>query len=193
MKKIIFYLSLVIVVLVILLFTYIDLNKKHKAESKRHANNYIEVQKTVKELNLTVSEFKKNINAKTDSILKETRIKPKNITKVTTYNNKYIDTTIVVKKPEYDDKTGLYPFVDKEGCFEFSGFMFIKDEEVLKPELIISERKFNQDLTEIEHFEKDTIYFLGLRAVKWWQKKRKVTTYIDNCTGKKYIEKINIK
>jgi hypothetical protein len=190
MKKLTFYLIVVIIVLSGLLYTYIKLNKMHKADSIRWENNYVETQKQVKQIDLTLHEFKESMDNKTDSILKKANIKAKSVTQITNYNTYYQDTTINEITPVYEQKTGTYPFMDKQGCFEFAGFINIID---TVPELSITNRVFHQDFTDIEHYEKDTIHFLGIKAVKWWQKKRITFTIVDNCTGEKRVKKLNIK
>ena len=190
MKNLTFYLIAAIIVLSGLTYTYYSLNKKHKQDAERWSNNYKESSKKVSQIDLTLREFKKGMDSKTDSILEIAKIKPKNVTQITNHNTYYTDTTITVIKPLFEPKSNTYPFIDKVGCFEFGGFMKMKD---TIPELTVQNRAFKSDFTEIEHYEKDTIHFIGLKAVKWWQKKRITFTIIDNCTGEKRIKKFNIK
>lgn len=190
MKNLTFYLIIIIVILSGLTYTFYTLNKKHKSDAERWSKNYIEVQEQIQLIDYSLKDFKKLMDNKTDSILKNAKIKPKNVTQVTNYNTYYTDTTITEIKPEYEPKTGTYPFIDKQGCFEFSGFIQMND---TLPELNVNNRDFHQDFTEIEHYEKDTIHFIGLNFVKWWQKKELTYTLIDNCTGEKHVKKINIR
>lgn len=190
MKSLTFYLVVIIIILAGLAYTFYDLNKKHKADAARWENNFNEVQKQFSQIDVTLREFKKGIDNKTDSILKIANLKPQNVTQVTNYITNYTDTTIKVISPEFEQKTGTYPFVDKEGCFEFSGYMKIKD---TIPELTVNNRKFNNDFTDIEHWERDTIHFLGLNIPNYWRKKWLTYTIIDNCTGEKRVKKINVK
>lgn len=190
MKNLTFYLIVIILVLCGISYTYYLLNKQHKQDAERWANNYIETSKKVSEIDFTLKEFKKGVDKKTDSILKKIGIKPKNVTQITNHNTYYTDTTISFILPEYEPKTGTYPFIDNEGCFEFSGFMKLND---TIPELTIENRKFNSDFTEVEFIRKDTIHFLGLNLVKWWQKPEITYTILDNCTGEKRVRKINVK
>lgn len=190
MKKITLYLILIIVILSIFGYTYYSLNKINKENAVRWQENYNEKNKQISQINLTFKEFKNSIDAKTDSILKIAKIKPKNVRQITNYNTYYTDTTISVIQPLYEPKNNNYPFIDKEGCFEFSGFIELKD---TIPILSIESRKFLSDFTEIEYIRKDTIHFIGLNLVKWWQKPDITYTIIDNCTGEKRVKKINLK
>jgi hypothetical protein len=190
MKNLTFYLIVIIVVLSGLVYTFYSLNKTNKNNSERWERNFNETSKDIQQINLSLSEFKKTLSNHNDSILELVNIKPKNVTQITNYNTFYTDTTISFILPEYEPKTGTYPFVDRSGCFEFSGFMELND---TIPELTIENRKFNSDFTEIEHYEKDTIHFIGLNFVKWWQNKRLTYTIVDNCSGEKRIKKFNVK
>jgi hypothetical protein len=190
MKNLTFYLIVIIIILSGLTYTYYSLNKKHKQDSIRWEKNYTETNKQVQQIDLTLNEFKKSIDNKTDSILKIANIKPKNVTQITNNYTTYKDTIINEIKPVYEQKTGTYPFVDKQGCFEFGGFINVID---TFPELFITDRKFNSDFTEIEYIKKDTMHFLWLDWVKWWQKADITYTIIDNCTGEKHVKKINVK
>lgn len=190
MKNLTFYLVIVIIVLGGFTFTFYSLNKKHKQDAVRWEQNTQETKKQIQQQNLTLSEFKEYMDIKTDSILKVVNIKPKNVTQVTNYNTYYADTTITEIKPEYEPKTGTYSFIDKQGCFEFSGFIEVID---TLPKLSVKNRAFYQDFTEIEYYEKDTIHFIGLNFVKWWQKKQITYTLVDNCTGDQRVKKFNIK
>jgi len=190
MKSITFYLVVIIVILSGVVYTYYSLNKQHKQDAYRWERNYNETSEKVQQIDLTLKEFKKSIDSKTDSILKLTGIKPKNLTQITNYNTYYTDTTISVILPFFEQKTGTYPFIDKMGCFEFSGFINMVD---TIPELNVTDRKFFSNFTDIEYVRKDTIYFLGMKFVKWWQKPELTYTIVDNCTGEKRVKKINIK
>jgi len=189
MKKLTFYLIIIIVVLGGFGYLQYNQNQKHKKDAARWEQNFSETSKQVKQIDLTLKEFKKGIDIKTDSILKIAKIKPKNVTQITNYNTYYTDTNITVIKPDFDAKTKSYPFVDNTGCFEFRGFMEL---DSLGPELNVTERIFFSDFTEIEFIKKDTIHFLGLNLVKWWQSPDITYTIIDNCTGEKRVKKINI-
>lgn len=191
MRKLTFYLVLIILVLSGTTYTFYYLNKENKEAAKRMEQNFYETsQKQYQEFTLTVSELKKHIDSKNDSILNKLKIKPKNITQITNYNTYYKDTVISFVSLEYEPKTASYPFVDKQGCFEISGNILVDD---TIPELSITNRIFNSDFTEIEYYEKDTIHFLGIDFVKWWQNKRLTYIIEDNCTGEKQIKKFNIK
>ena len=190
MKSLTFYLVVIIIILAGLAYTFYDLNRKHKADAARWESNFEQTTRQVQNLNMTIDEFKKSVDQKTDSILEIAKIKPKNVTQITNYNTYYSDTTINVLTPVYEPKTGTYPFIDKAGCFEFSGFIKVND---TIPELNVLNRKFDSNFYEIEHYEKDTIHFLGLNFVKWWQKKRGTITIVDECTGNKFVKKINVK
>lgn len=170
-------------------YTYYGLNKKHAADAERWAENYAETSKNVQQISLTLNDFKKVIDKKTDSILKVAGIKQKNVTQVTNYNTYYNDTTENEVKIIYEQIKGIYDFVDNTGCFEFSGYIDMFD---TIPQLNVTGRKFYSDFTEIEYVRKDTINFLGLDLVKWWQKPDITYTIIDNCSGEKKIRKINV-
>lgn len=189
MKKLTFYLIVVIVILFGLLYTYYSLSKKHKADAVRWHENYVEGSKKMSQINLTLKEFKKTNDKALDSILKISKIKPKNVRQITNYNTYYKDTTITIIEPFYEPKNDVYPFIDKVGCFEFSGFMELKD---TIPILNVENRVFKSDFYDIEHIEKDTIHFLGLNFVKWWQKPVITYTIVDKCTGEKRVKKINV-
>ncbi len=190
MKNIVTY--LIIALLLACGFGYIQysLNKKHKADAKRWEQNYSETSKQVQQLNMTFNEFEKTMDSKTDSILKIAHIKPKHVTQITNYNTYYTDTTISVIKPNYEPLTGTYPFTDKQGCFEFGGFIEMND---TIPELNVENRAFESDFYDIEHYRKDTMHFLWLDWVKWWQTPEITYTIIDKCTGNKRIKKFNVK
>ncbi|MDH4127107.1 MAG: hypothetical protein OEV44_00025 [Spirochaetota bacterium] len=190
MKKITLY--LIFALIIVCGFAYIQYtqNIKHKADSKRWEQNTIEIQQQIQQINYTYRDFKKYMDNKTDSILNLARIKPKNVTQITNNYTIYKDTTINILKPIYSQKTGTYPFMDKKGCFEFSGFINMVD---TTPEINIKNRKFNSDFTEIEHWEKDTLHFLRIKFTNPFQKKWLNYTIIDNCSGDKRIKKINIK
>lgn len=190
MKKLTFYLIVLIIVLAGLSYTFYHLNKKHKVAAVRWEQNFSQQDKNFRQLEMTVKEFQRNIDFKTDSILKIAQIKPKLVTQVTNYITNYTDTTISVIRPEYDMKTASFPFVDNTGCFEYVGFIEV---DSIGPELNVTERKFFSDFTDIEYIRKDTIHFLGLNFVKWWQAPEVTFTIIDNCTGQKRVKKINIK
>lgn len=184
------YLIAALIIVSGLAYTFYYLNKKHKAAAERWSNNFIEVQKDINQIEFTVREFQRNIDKRTDSILKLANVKPKHVTQVTNYNTIYKDTTITELVLDYNPITGTYPFTDKTACFEFSGFIEVND---TVPDLNVTERKFYSDFYDIEHYEKDTIHFLGLNLVKWWQKKRLTYTIIDKCTGEKIVKKFNVK
>ena len=166
-------------------------NQKHKKQAERWERNFAEQGEKFQLLDMTLKEFKKHIDSKTDSILKIAKIKPKNVTQITNYNTYYTDTTISVIRPNFDVKTASYPFVDNTGCFEYVGNIIV--DSLARPELNILERKFFSDFTDIEYIKKDTMHFLWLDWVKWWQKPEITYTIIDNCTGEKRVKKINIR
>lgn len=190
MKNLTFYLIVIIVILSGIGYTFYSLNEMNKKNAERWEQNAHEKDKSISQFNLTFKEFKRSIDSKTDSILEIAKIKPKNVKQITVYNNHYTDTTITIIEPLYEPQNNTYPFIDKVGCFEFSGFMEVKD---TVPVLNVENRAFNSDFTEIEHYEKDTIHIFRLNLVKWWQSKRLTYTTIDNCTGEKRIKKFNIK
>jgi len=190
MKNLTFYLVVIIVILSGVGYTYYSLNKKHKQDAERWHENYNETSKKVSQINLTLKEFKQSMDNNTDSILKIAKIKPKNVKQITNYNTYYTDTTITVIEPVFEPKNSTYPFIDSVGCFEFSGFMEVKD---TVPILSVENRVFKSDFTEIEYYKKDTIHFLGLNLVKWWQSKEITYTVIDNCSGSIKVKKFNIK
>jgi hypothetical protein len=190
MKNLTFYLIVIIIILAGIGYTYYSLNKKHKQDAERWHENYSESSKEIKQINLTLKEFKKTMDNNTDSILKIARIKPKNVRQITNYNTYYTDTTVNFVFPKYEPKTENYPFADKAGCFEFYGSIFMED---TLPKLSVDKRVFKSDFTDVEYIRKDTINFLGLNLVKWWQKPEITYTIIDNCTGEKRVKKINVK
>jgi hypothetical protein len=65
-------------------------------------------------------------------------------------------------------------------------------DSMARPELNVTERKFFSNFTDIEYIRKDTIHFLWIDWVKWWQKSEITYTIVDNCTGEKRVKKINI-
>ncbi len=190
MKNLTFFLIVCIIILAGLSYTFYSLNEKHKNDAVRWEQNAQEIKLNIQQQNLTLKEFKKYMNSKTDSILKIAKIKPKNVTQITNYNTYYVDTTLNVIKPKYEPLNGVYPFIDNTGCFEYSGFIKMLD---TVPELNIEERKFFSDFTDIEYMRKDTMHFFWLDWVKWWQKPEITYTIIDNCTGIKRVKKINVK
>ena len=190
-SKLTFYLIISLAIACVFGYFQYDLNKKHKEMAKRWEENYSQQTKEFKQLEMTVKEFQRNIDFKTDSILKIAKIKPKNVTQVTNYITNYVDTTITVIKPNYDVKTASYPFIDNTGCFEYVGNIVV--DSLARPELNVTERKFFSDFTDIEYIRKDTIHLFGLNLVKWWQKPDITYTIVDNCTGEKRVKKINIK
>jgi len=193
MKNLTFYLIVIIIVLAGLSFTYYSLNKKNKETAKRMEENFYQTSKKQYQLfNLTLKEFKESMDSKMDSIVKKSGIKPKWLKQVTNNITYYTDTTISFILPEYEPNNNTYPIVDKQGCFEFSGFIKMKD---TIPSLTIEDRKFNSDFTELEYMERDSIRFLGRNWANRWPWAKKYLNYkiIDNCTGEKKITKINIK
>lgn len=121
-----------------------------------------------KQINLELSfkEFKQSMTEKIDSILKASKIKPKNVTSVTERYFYYRDTSYASMRPEpvQTPQGKIYPVDYKKDCFSFKGFMIV--DTLLRPSLIVTDRKFENNSVDIGYIYRPK-KFLGIKFGKW--------------------------
>jgi len=144
-------------------------NKKLKSEIARvQSNNFQLMAENRKQINLELSfkEFKQSMTIKIDSILKASKIKAKNVTSITERYFYYRDTSYSSIRPDpvITPSGKIYPVDYKKDCFSFKGFMIV--DTLLRPALIITDRKFENNTVDVGYIYRPK-KFLGIRFGKW--------------------------
>lgn len=141
---------LIIVVLGFICFSFYKLWRSERERAERWEENFKQQTQKIQELNLTWKEYKKVTDDRTDSILKELKVRPKWVREVNYINHYYYDSTTVVINPDpvVQPSGTVYPFIDKNECFTIGGHMKV-DPLDLTPELTINLREYTDETTQI--------------------------------------------
>jgi len=122
----------------------------------RLSDNFGELQKSNKQLRLTVDEFAEYSSDRMDSIMEQAKIKPKWVKEYTTVHHNYYDTTIVEAPVEKVD-TFEYSFLESNDCFTVGGIVNVKDSI---PKVEINHREFTDSLDIIKYLEPKKFLFI---------------------------------
>jgi hypothetical protein len=147
---------------------YRTLYKYEKAEKERLKENqrqYLNDSLRIVRLEMKLDEFVATINPKVEDILKESKIKAKNVTSVVERHFVYRDTSYKSYKPQpvQTPKGIVYPFTDIKDCFTVKGFVVM---DSLRPVIAITDRKFENNTIDIAYVKRAK-KFLGIPYGKW--------------------------
>lgn len=127
-------LVIALIVVSIALFWFWKVNKSLKIDNAMVSENFVQKDRQVSQLNLTVEEFK-DLDTKSsktiDSLLKVIKERPKNIKQATSIEIQYIDTgstKIIYKEPIVQpDKSFVIPVSFDSDCWGMKGQILSKD------------------------------------------------------------------
>jgi len=167
---------------------------KAKAENIRYANNQQQLLDQVndfKRIIVSRRELIESLTTKQDSLIRELKIKPKQVERVVERIHYTIDTVQTTKLLASNDSLKMiinnnlsreYPFIDQEGCFTFGGFVGINNGLKLQ----VQRREYLNRSTEIAYIERSK-KFLFIRYGPW-----KGRLYIDNECGEDQIKELAV-
>jgi hypothetical protein len=184
------------VIIACLIFLYIDMSgrfKQEKEDRKRWQNNYEQKQDSSNAvIKLKITEYATLIDRKTDSVIRASGIKRKQITNVTHVHHNYYnnDTSIATVQPIFKnekDSIFTYKFNDWDNCMSISGEVQVSSKEI--PEVSITEKSYTNEDTYIAYEKKK-------KRDKWWKFWKRRDRYIDlhvssEC-GESRVESIDV-
>ncbi len=179
------FLIVVLIVLSIVLYWSYRQNIALKIDNSRINENFIQKDRQVSQMNLTISEYESleiKTKSRIDSLLELINRKPKDVAQATDIQIQYIDTgstKIVYKNPvKQPDSSYLIPVSFDSGCWGFKGEINSKDQN---SKLDIKEKSFNNSAQ---------ILIIKKKKFLWWTIRKESIRAFSDC-GEISVTQIN--
>jgi len=164
-----------------------------KAELNLMKSNFIEIQKSSSYVTISVTELKSyltEIDLRTESLMREQRIRPKDVTGITNVYHQYFNsdtTSAKIVDTELYDSMYIHNFEDNNGCFKVKGEVITMQAEM--PIINITERMYANEDTYIAHLVKGKRF----RPWQFWTKRPvHVELYINSKCGESKVKQLKI-
>jgi hypothetical protein len=177
--------SVIVVLCISLFFTYKS-KEKYKRDSHRWKDNYTQVQNDVSTIELTLEEYKNTNEFRNDSLLKELKIKPRQIEKIVYIENTYaLDDTVTPDLIE-DNKFGPDVVVGDDNKYKLD-FLTSKECLTVGGSIITSDKDVKLDITYMQSVN-------SFKYVAYWEReKRKVLGIFNTRLFGRKLAKLEIK